>query len=68
MSRRWTIDDLVKTGIIAMTSFAQTIALPEIRARPRRRRNAAKAWSSLFFGPGPMWWRLVRWGQRNAAD
>jgi hypothetical protein len=51
-----------------MTSFAQTIALPEIRAHPRKRRNAAKAWSSLFFGPGPMWWRLVRWGQRNAAD
>jgi hypothetical protein len=24
------------------------------------------AWLDLFFGTGPLWCRLLRWGQRNS--
>jgi hypothetical protein len=51
-----------------MTSIAQSIALPEFKVRPPRRQISLAAWSNLFFGPGPIWMRLLRWGQRNTLD
>ncbi len=56
-----------------MTSLAQTqtLALPEIAAMPtaiRKPRFNLSAWTDLFFGPGPLWSRTLRWAQRNALD
>ncbi|MEQ1724687.1 MAG: hypothetical protein ABL882_02030 [Sphingopyxis sp.] len=25
-------------------------------------------WRELFVGPGPLWWRLLRWSQRASFD
>lgn len=25
----------------------------------------SKPWLDLIAGPGPLWWRLARWSQRN---
>jgi hypothetical protein len=55
-------------GNLAMNSLTQALALPHLAARPRRRRFAVDAWMNLFFGSGPIWWRMMRWAQRNNVN
>ncbi|WP_430444185.1 hypothetical protein [Sphingorhabdus contaminans] len=50
-----------------MATFAQSQTFPQITASPLRRRTNWTAWINLFFGPAPLWWRVMFWAQRNKA-
>jgi len=50
-----------------MTTFAQTHTFPQITASPLRPRTNWNAWTNLFFGSAPLWWRVMFWAQRNKA-
>lgn len=51
-----------------MTTIAQSLPREAYTVPRPARRNPLAAWKDLFFGPGPIWWRFVRWGQRNEID
>ena len=48
-----------------MTTLSQSLPREAFTAPRQARRSTVAAWMDLFFGPGPIWWRFVRWGQRN---
>jgi hypothetical protein len=52
-----------------MASLASTLSPVAVATaeQPKRAENRIAPWYDLLFGPGPLWMRILRWGQRNAV-